>query len=60
MYKADDEIIYNKPGTRYKLLTYSPKYFSSLSIIRDNANIVGRFSTLLHKQPTRKITEGNE
>jgi hypothetical protein len=60
LYKADGEIIFNKPLTRFKLLIYSPAYSSSLSIIKDNTNIVRTLSTPLREEPTKKIVEGSE
>jgi hypothetical protein len=37
----------------HKLLIYSQTCFSSLSIVKDNTNIVGSFSVPLHRQSTK-------
>jgi len=42
-----------------KLLIYSQTCFRSLSIVKDNINIVGRFSVPLHRQPTKTIIKEN-
>jgi len=42
-----------------KLLIYSQTCFSSLSIVKDNTNIVESFSEPLYRQPTKTIIKEN-